>query len=34
VVEEEFDAVTLTITHIDRLERMLTKLGRRRSAVP
>jgi DNA polymerase III alpha subunit len=34
VVEEEFGAVTLTITHIDRLERMLTKLGRRRSAVP
>jgi error-prone DNA polymerase len=33
VVEEEFDAVTLTITHIDRLERMLAKLGRRRSAV-
>lgn len=27
-VEEEFGAVTLTITHLDRLERMLEKVGR------
>ncbi len=28
-VEEEFGAVTLTITHLDRLERMLAKMGGR-----
>jgi DNA polymerase III alpha subunit len=27
-VEEEFGVVTLTVTHLDRLERMLAKLGR------
>jgi hypothetical protein len=26
-VEEEFGAVTLTVTHLDRLERMLARLG-------
>jgi DNA polymerase III alpha subunit len=29
-VEEEFGAVTLTITHLDRLERMLEKVAGRR----
>jgi error-prone DNA polymerase len=33
-VEEEFGAVTLTVTHLDRLERMLTKLASRRRARP
>ena len=30
-VEEEFGAVTLTITHLERLERMLAKLAARSS---
>ncbi|MEP6572817.1 MAG: DNA polymerase III subunit alpha, partial [Gemmatimonadota bacterium] len=29
-VEEEFGAITVTLTHLDRLERMLDKLGARR----
>jgi DNA polymerase III alpha subunit len=29
-VEEEFGALTLTITHLDRLARMLEKVGARR----
>ncbi|MEO6057738.1 MAG: DNA polymerase III subunit alpha [Gemmatimonadales bacterium] len=33
-VEEEFGAVTLTVTHLDRLERMLTKLASRTPAPP
>jgi DNA polymerase III alpha subunit len=33
-VEEEFGAVTLTVTHLDRLERMLAKLARRTPAPP
>jgi DNA polymerase III alpha subunit len=33
-VEEEFGAVTLTVTHLDRLERMLAKLARRRPSRP
>ena len=33
-VEEEFGAVTLTITHLDRLERMLVKVGGRISDPP
>jgi error-prone DNA polymerase len=31
-VEEEFGAVTLTVTHLDRLDRMLAKLATRRSS--
>ena len=31
-VEEEFGAVTLTVTHLDRLDRMLAKLAARRSS--
>ena len=33
-VEEEFGAVTLTITHLDRLERMLAKVGGRTADPP
>jgi len=33
-VEEEFGAVTLTVTHLDRLDRMLAKLAARRSSPP
>ena len=33
-VEEEFGAITLTVTHLDRLERMLAKLARRRPDRP
>ena len=33
-VEEEFGAVTLTVTHLDRLERMLAKLASRTPAPP
>jgi error-prone DNA polymerase len=33
-VEEEFGAVTLTVTHLDRLERMLAKVAARRPAPP
>ena len=33
-VEEEFGAVTLTVTQLDRLERMLTKLAGRKRAPP
>jgi DNA polymerase III alpha subunit len=33
-VEVEFGAVTLTVTHLDRLERMLAKLAGRRPAPP
>jgi hypothetical protein len=38
-VEEEFGAVTLTITHLDRLDRSLrprdsSPSGRRRSSIP
>ena len=29
-VEEEFGAVTLTVTHLDRLERMVAKVAARR----
>ncbi|HEY8258983.1 MAG TPA: DNA polymerase III subunit alpha [Gemmatimonadales bacterium] len=33
-VEEEFGVVTLTITHLDRLERMLAKVAARTSGLP
>jgi error-prone DNA polymerase len=33
-VEEEFGAITLTVTHLDRLERMLVKVAARRPAPP
>lgn len=33
-VEEEFGAVTLTVTHLDRVERMLAKVASRRPARP
>jgi error-prone DNA polymerase len=33
-VEEEFGAVTLTVTHLDRLERMLAKVARRPGPLP
>jgi DNA polymerase III alpha subunit len=33
-VEEEFGAVTLTVTHLDRLDRMLAKLASRSSSAP
>jgi len=33
-VEEEFGAVTLTVTHLDRLERMLAKVEARKPAPP
>ena len=33
-VEEEFGVVTLTVTHLDRLERMLAKLAARTPARP
>jgi error-prone DNA polymerase len=33
-VEEEFGAVTLTVTHLDRLERMLAKMATRRPSPP
>ena len=33
-VEEEFGAVTLTVTHLDRLERMLAKVAARTPAPP
>ena len=32
-VEEEFGAVTLTVTHLDRLDRMLAKLAARSSSL-
>jgi DNA polymerase III alpha subunit len=28
-VEEEFGAITVTITHLERVERMLARMGRR-----
>jgi len=33
-VEEEFGAVTLTVTHLDRLERMLAKVAGARTPAP
>jgi error-prone DNA polymerase len=33
-VEQEFGAITLTVTHLDRLERMLAKLAHRRPDRP
>ena len=33
-VEEEFGAVTLTVTHLDRLDRMVAKLAARSSSPP